>query len=187
MAEGARGGAVRLRERGAGDVGACVEVLREVHTAGGYPRNWPADPVSWVAAGSGCGAWVAEMPGLGLIGHVALGPPGDGDVAPNLAASSEQVAVVARLFVSPRARGLGAGRALLREAGERARGMGRRAVLDVVSGDTASVAFYVHAGWERLGSGEQDWGGGVHVPVHCFGAPRQGGVGGIKWSGRNGT
>ncbi|GGZ98137.1 GNAT family N-acetyltransferase [Streptomyces spiroverticillatus] len=151
-----------------------MDILREVHTASGYPRNWPADPASWVASGSGYGAWVAETPALGLIGHVALGPPGDGDAAPTLTPSPGQVAVVARLFVSPRARGLGAGRALLAETAEHARTLGRRAVLDVVSADTASVAFYAHAGWERLGSGKQDWGGGIHVPVHCFGAPLQG-------------
>ncbi|MCW2895189.1 MAG: hypothetical protein JWO75_4678 [Actinomycetia bacterium] len=33
----------RIRDRGEGDVGTCVEALRAVYQASGYPTNWPPD------------------------------------------------------------------------------------------------------------------------------------------------
>ncbi|MFF0745137.1 GNAT family N-acetyltransferase [Streptomyces sp. NPDC004111] len=158
-----------VRPRLPADLPALVPVLREVHEKDRYPRNWPAAPETWIGGGPCLGAWVADGPDGAPVGHAALVAPGAGDVAPGLTAGP--VAVVARLFVSPRARGTGTGRALLAHVAAAARELGLRAVLDVVAADTGSVAFYTRTGWEPLGGGEQDWGAGQLVPVRSFGAP----------------
>ena len=164
-----------VRPRRSGDLPALVRVLREVHEKDRYPRHWPTDPEAWIGGGGdrSLGAWVAGIEGGAgaegeLVGHVVLVPAGAGDVAPGLVGGP--VAVVARLFVSPRARGTGAGRALLAQVALAARELGARAVLDVVAGDRGAVAFYSRTGWESVGGGEQEWAGGELVPVRCFAA-----------------
>ncbi|MFI5803538.1 GNAT family N-acetyltransferase [Streptomyces sp. NPDC051561] len=160
--------ALEVRLRHPADLPVLARVLGEVHEEDGYPRDWPASPEEWVGLPAPLGAWVVVWGGE-PVGHVALTAPGQGDVAPGLVAGP--VAVVARLFVSPRVRGLGAGRVLLAEVCSLAGELGVRPVLDVVSADTGAVDFYSRTGWEAVGSGEQEWGGGELVPVHCFAAP----------------
>ncbi|NEB81160.1 GNAT family N-acetyltransferase [Streptomyces sp. SID14478] len=159
-----------LRDRTAGDLPACVAVLRQVHLADRYPTNWPVDPASWLSESAVEGAWVAERGGQ-VVGHVALARVSSGDVAPGLLAPGARALVVGRLFVGPAARGLRCGALLLERAAGEARRRGARAVLDVVTTDTAAVRLYERAGWEFLGAGQQDWGGGQLVDVRCYAAP----------------
>jgi hypothetical protein len=37
-----------IRARRSEDLDLCVEVLREVRLANGYPVKWPSDPRSWL-------------------------------------------------------------------------------------------------------------------------------------------
>ncbi|MFC7220061.1 GNAT family N-acetyltransferase [Streptomyces polyrhachis] len=143
-------------------------MLRAVHERDGYPVDFPADPVGWLTPEGVVDVWVAGE-GDVLGGHVALTRAGAGDVAPGLLGGGA-VLVVGRLFVAPRARGLGLGAWLLRTASRAARERGARAVLDVVASDTAAVALYERAGWQALGGVEQDW-GGRRVALRCFAAP----------------
>ncbi|MEU8887135.1 GNAT family N-acetyltransferase [Streptomyces sp. NPDC048442] len=163
---------VVVRGRTDADLGACVRVLRAVHEASGYPRNWPVDAAGWLVVEGELGAWVARSAADGrVVGHAVLARAGEGDVAPGLWDGEGEVAVVGRLFVSPEGRGTGAGRALTREVAGAARELGVWPVLDVVAADTGAVAFYERIGWRRIGSGEQNWGAGELVGVHCYAAP----------------
>ncbi|GHH38929.1 GNAT family N-acetyltransferase [Streptomyces candidus] len=165
---------VVVRRRRDADLVACVRMLRAVHEASGYPRDWPAEPAGWLVSNDSLGEWVAESADGELVGHVALtaADPARGDVAPGLwDGAGQPLAVVARLFVSPHDRGGGAGRALMRQVGRAAEESGRQAVLDVVAADTGAVAFYERIGCRLLGSGEQDWGGGEVVGVRCYAVP----------------
>jgi hypothetical protein len=54
------------------DLAKCVDVLRAVHEADGYPLNWPADPPRWLTARRLLQAWIAEDPEGTVVGHVAL-------------------------------------------------------------------------------------------------------------------
>ena len=80
-----------------------------------------------------------SMPSVMAVASAALGRP------------EAQLAVVARLFVSPRARGRGAGRLLLGAATAEAAARGLHPVLDVDTELSSAIALYESAGWTRAG------------------------------------
>src|SRR5512142_2722698 len=107
---------VLARPRRDSDLAACAGLVREVHALDRYPRFLPGDLTSFLVPPGTYGSWVAERGGQ-VAGHIALLPHG---VPPALQTASnalgrpaDQLAVVARLFVSPQARGRGTGRLLL--------------------------------------------------------------------------
>lgn len=133
-------GAITLRPRRHDDMDACVALLSAVHAADGYPLLWPADPATWLTPNHLLEAWVAEREHA-LVGHVALGTAVGDSAAPLWSAAAgrppEKLAVVAKLFVSPRARGHGLGPALLREACAEACRRGLHPALEVLNHDRA--------------------------------------------------
>ena len=159
-----------VRVRRSSDLADCVEAMRAVHHADGYPTNWPGDPAGWLSDGDVVGAWVGCHEER-VVGHVLLARPATGDVAPNLVPAATPVAVVGRLFVAPSARGHRLGAALLDRAAREARRHGALAVLDVVTTDAAAIALYERLGWRFLAQGQQEWGPGELVTVRCYSAP----------------
>ncbi|MER8070658.1 GNAT family N-acetyltransferase [Streptomyces sp. NPDC094034] len=164
-----------VRRRGRDDLDACVRVLGEVHKADGYPVNWPEHPMGWLAQPAQLDAWVAELDGR-IVGHLALCPAGEGDVAPALWSSRagttiREIAVVSRLFVAPSARGHGIGALLMAQAARQARRRGLHPVLDVVSTDAAAAALYERMGWSLLAVVDQRWSPDQTVTVRCYAAP----------------
>ncbi|WP_394428446.1 GNAT family N-acetyltransferase [Streptomyces sp. SGAir0957] len=159
----------RVRVRVAEDLPACVTVLRAVHEQDRYPTRWPADPAGWLAHAADDTSWVAHRDGR-VLGHVLLVRPDGSDVAPGLVPDAA-TAVVSRLFVDPAARGQRIGALLLDAAAREARRRGARAVLDVVTTDTAAIALYERLGWEFLAEGRQEWGPADLVDVRCYAAP----------------
>ncbi|WP_344964592.1 GNAT family N-acetyltransferase [Streptomyces thioluteus] len=163
-----------VRPRTEGDLEDCARILGEVHRRDGYPVNWPARPGAWISEAAGLGAWVAEREGR-VVGHVALAPGSEGDLAPGVwsersGTGRELTAVVARLFVSPRARGRGIGALLVGRAVREARSRGLQPVLDVVASDAAAAALYERLGWELMATVEQWWGPRRTVTVRCYAA-----------------
>lgn len=163
-----------VRRRTDSDVEKCVRVLAEVHQCDGYPVNWPDQPGEWLSRASAWGAWVAELGGH-VVGHIGLSRSAEGDLAPGLwsdrnGTSKDLTAVVSRLFIAPRARGLGIGTLLIDRAVEEARGRGLHPVLDVVASDTAAAALYERLGWELMGTVEQRWSPSQLVAIHCYAA-----------------
>ncbi|WP_432252962.1 N-acetyltransferase family protein [Streptomyces sp. HNM1019] len=156
------------------DVETCVRVLAEVHQRDGYPVNWPDRPGEWLSQASGCGAWVAELDGR-VVGHISLSRAAEGDLAPGLwsdrnGTSEDLTAVVSRLFIAPRARGLGIGALLIGRAVDEAHVRGLHPVLDVVASDTAAAALYERLGWELMGTVEQRWSPSQLMTIHCYAA-----------------
>ncbi len=143
-----------IRPRRDDDLTACAALVREVHAADRYPRYLPADLAAFLSPPGPYGCWVTEQDGE-VLGHVALVPrglPATLEVAAEALGQAEgQLAVVARLLVSPRARGQGAGRMLLTEAAKAARARGLHPVLDVDAGLAAAIALYESQGWTRAG------------------------------------
>lgn len=144
-----------VRPRRPEDLERCVALLRAVHDADGYPTVWPADPAGWLAGRHNLGAWVAEQDGT-LLGHLALHPVDPARSGPPwrdaLPAPVERTAVVARFFVSPRARGQGIGRALMTRAEEHAAAGELRLMLDVAAHNQDAIGFYERRGWRRAGT-----------------------------------
>jgi GNAT superfamily N-acetyltransferase len=168
-----------IRPRVPGDLPACITALRAVHAADGYPRRWPSDPQGWLQPAGLLGAWVAALPGGEVLGHVTLRPPPpDATARATMRATglpAEALAFAARLFVTPGARGLGIGAALLDTAREAAGSRGLRAALDVDTGSVAAVALYERLGWRRVAT-VPDAGQiaqGTDAALHVYVAPEQ--------------
>ena len=144
-----------IRQREDRDLAACASLVRAVHQADRYPRFLPEDIRRFLVQKDAYGAWVADLDGQ-VVGHVALTP---GGLPQSLQVASDalstppgQLAVVARLFVAPKARGQGAGGHLLDVAAADARARGLQPVLDVDKDLTAAIALYESRGWVRAGS-----------------------------------
>ncbi|MFB7705023.1 GNAT family N-acetyltransferase [Streptomyces niveus] len=166
---------ISVRPREAADLDECVRVLAEVHDNDGYPVNWPQDPADWLAPAGSPAAWVALLDDR-IVGHVRLSPGRPGDTTPDLWSSRTGLspagtAVVSRLFVSPKARGLGVGTLLLDETVREARAGGLHPVLEVVISHRSAAALYERQGWTLMATGERRWGPDQTVLIHSYAAP----------------
>jgi GNAT superfamily N-acetyltransferase len=163
-----------IRPRRGGDIAACVELLREVHAVDSYPRYLPGDPESFLVQSDAYGCWVAELDGV-LVGHVALAKR-TSDPAMRIASEAlgrpeDELGVVARLFVSGRARRSGAGRRLLGTATAAAVARGLWPVLDVTTDAAAAIALYEGCGWTRAGTTTVRFGSGRTLDEHIYLGP----------------
>ena len=154
---------------------AAVEALAEmVHRHDDYPTYLPGNLRDFVVSDDTLEAWVAEQ-GQQIVGHAALHAsswPGVMKlVYDSTGLGAGQLAVVARLFVSPSARHRGVGHALLDAATAEAWKLGRRPILDVVTTLSAALRLYEKAGWRRIGTVQFQVPGGRSVPEHVFVGP----------------
>ena len=153
-------GPVLIRVRRDADLSVCADLVREVHSRDRYPRFLPADVTQFLNPPDQFGCWIADLDGE-VGGHVALvarGLPATMEIAASaLGSPADRLAVVARLFVAPRARGRGVGRLLLNAAIAEARSRHLHPVLDVDIELSAAIALYESAGWTRAGQLTVRW------------------------------
>jgi GNAT superfamily N-acetyltransferase len=165
---------MEIRERCEEDVPALESLARVVHQADGYPIYLPTDLQHFLVGSAAHGAWVAEEDGHPL-GHVALHHRSwDGVMefaCHRTGLASDDLAVVARLLVSPAARRRGIGRLLLETATERARSLDLCPILDVAVRYEAAVRLYTQAGWRSLGSVGFPMPDGTTVDEYVYLAP----------------
>ncbi len=170
-------GGVLIRPRRPGDLSACADLVREVHAADRYPRYLPADLGRFLAPPDAYACWVAESGGE-IAGHVALvtqSVPSIMEIASAaLARPAGRLAVVARLLVSPQARGRGAGRRLLAAATAAAQDRDLHPVLDVDTELAGAIALYESAGWTRAGTVPIRWSDGRELTEHVYLGPEAG-------------
>jgi GNAT superfamily N-acetyltransferase len=136
---------VLIRLRRDSDIAVCAALACEVHALDRYPRFLPEDLRSFLDPPDAYGCWVADRSGE-VAGHVALLPRGVPS-ALQIASSAldrpaDQLAVIARLFVSLQARGKGTGRRLLDTATAEAVSRGLWPVLDVDTNLAPAIALY---------------------------------------------
>ncbi|HEV7206085.1 MAG TPA: GNAT family N-acetyltransferase [Jatrophihabitans sp.] len=159
--------------RADGDAAACVDALRDVQLASGYPTRWPDDPAAWLDPPDLVGAWVAEREDR-IVGHIGLAA---GRSEPGLAAATgvpvELLVLVTRLFVTPAARGLGLARALLSVVTGHAAATDLTLGLDVIERSVEAIALYESLGWRHVGSARARWRtqDGRHPMVRYYLAP----------------
>ncbi len=166
-----------IRPRCPADLPACVAALAEVHDADGYPARWPADPAGWLDVDNTLSAYVA-CERQDVVGHLALvtATRGPGSLPAPVAAigvAPQHLAMVARLFVTPAARGRGVASALLATAREEASSRGLAPMLDVVESGRTAIRLYERLGWQQLGSEPAGWTlpDGQRPIVHYYLAP----------------
>jgi GNAT superfamily N-acetyltransferase len=145
---------VLVRPRRPADLDPLLELTHRVKAADGYPPRGPVDVDGFIAPPQELAAWVAELDAQ-VVGHVALHDTGADDTM-DLAAKAtgrapEQLALVARVLVSPGARRRGVAQALLATAVADAHDRGRHPVLEVAVHFDAAIALYESCGWERIG------------------------------------
>jgi GNAT superfamily N-acetyltransferase len=144
-----------VRPRSEHDLPACEELARIVHEHDGYPAFQSRNARTFLASPGALNAWVAEIDGV-TVGHVALHPTSSEEVmvlaSTQTGLRPDQLGVVARLFVSPTARGQGAGRSLVATAVDQARQRGLCPVLDVDISLHAAIRLYEANGWLRAGT-----------------------------------
>jgi GNAT superfamily N-acetyltransferase len=161
-----------VRERRDSDAEALVPALVEVHRLDGYPILERHASAEWLFGGAER-AWVAESDGI-PVAHVSVvrdfAAPG---LDASVPAGSSTILGLARLFVAPEGRGLGAASALIAQVEKYAAGSGLPLALEVVEHNAAAIALYERRGWMRVGSYATDWFGddGPHPIAHVYLAP----------------
>lgn len=143
-----------LRRRRPKDVAACARLLRVVHGEDGYPARWLEPPRAWLEADDVLDAWVVERQGE-ILGHVAVSTVGNGEVSAfrwreMTGQDPAELAGVTRLFVRPRVRGQGIGRALMDAATDEILARGLSPVADVVAASRETMRLYEDHGWQLL-------------------------------------
>ena len=137
----------RIRNRDEADLSECVEALRTVYQASGYPTNWPADPAQWLRPSRALQAWVAVTDDMPVAGHVIL----------RQSPAAERSAEVSRLFVVPAARRQGVASALLQAAMRSAAENDLGLFLDITDHLRAARALYERAGFRLVSTAQADW------------------------------
>lgn len=136
------------------DLDALANVLVQVHASDGYPVEGVESPRTWLEPIKSVAQWAAISDG-GPVGHVAILEWGADEQAAHVVAAiagipHERVAVLARLFVSPDARGEGVASRLMDAAEARASADGLHLALEVLEKDAAAVDLYERRGWRRV-------------------------------------
>lgn len=166
---------VIIRRRRSADLAALADVLVRVHARDGYPVEGVGNPEAWIAPPAELAAWTAIYEAE-PIGHVALARACDTDDAPMLwkratGGDMSRLAIVARLFVDPDRRNLGAG-ALLMEAAHRFAAERHLALaLDVMLKDHGAIRLYEKLGYQRLGTVVHAYSDGMTEPAAVYFRP----------------
>lgn len=164
-----------IRRREERDLDALAALAARVQSSDGYPGRRPRDLRTFLVSEDALGAWVAERDGC-MVGHVALHPTSLAVVMECArralaVAVDDELAVVARLIVSPTARREGIGSRLLEHAATAARVLGRHPILDVVTRYDAANALYLAAGWVSAGEVEMRFADGTTLNSYVYAAP----------------
>lgn len=160
----------RIRPRVENDLPACVTALREVHAKDGYPVEGVDDALGWLTPEGFSAGWVAELDGK-VVGHALVSEPQAEEAVRLWEEKSDQpVYVLARLFITPEARGYRLGGKLTETATQWAQERDHRLVLDVMEKDRAAIRLYEDLGWSYLGDIDHQVDGRV-VPARAYAAP----------------
>ncbi len=162
-----------IRSRVDADRPACAALLELTYTRDGYPR-YRHDWDEFLSPPSETAAWVAELDGE-VVGHVSVHESGH-EVISAVAAEATgrpptEFAVLARLMISPQARGHGLAARLIELVADHAAERGRHLILDVLRDATGAIAVYERLGWRRLGPAIRPTPGRPDIDLWVYLAP----------------
>ena len=144
-----------IRTRAPEDLSALVDIADAVRAVDRWPPHRVGSTKDFIAGADPLSALVA-VDDATLVGHVALHERSAGSAmllaADSLGVDVASLAVVARLFVDPRRRHSGVGRALLDAAAVEASRLHKHPILDVWTELHEAIGLYEVTGWRRLGS-----------------------------------
>lgn len=145
---------MRVRPRRDADIPELVELAEAVLIADRWPPHRVGSTRDFIVGSAPLAALVAEDEGK-VVGQVLLHKNSAPQVmtiaADALRVDPQTFAVVARLFVDPRARRRGLGQLLFQAAESAARELDKHPILDVWTELESAIALYEGAGWRRLG------------------------------------
>jgi GNAT superfamily N-acetyltransferase len=168
---------VNVRSRTDEDLAGCVRALGAVQMADGYPTCWPVDPAGWLSPSGFAAAWVARDDVMGsILGHVCVVRGVDDPMVALLTdVSTDRLASVSRLFVSPtaRGRGLGLGTSLLAAVSSWTAAHDLLLMLDVVDDGAPAIKLYERLGRRLVDRRQADWvtPQGERLPIRIYLAP----------------
>ena len=168
---------VDVRPRTDEDLAGCIRALEAVHRSDGYPTWWPVDPAGWLSPSGCAAAWVAYDDVTGsILGHVCVVRGVDDSMVASLTGvTTDRLASVSRLFVSPaaRGRGLGLGASLLAAVSSWTSALDLRLMLDVVDSGAQAIELYERIRWRLVDRRLADWvtPQGARLPVRIYLAP----------------
>jgi len=168
---------VIIRRRRQADLAALADVLVRVHARDGYPVEGVDNPEAWIAPPAELAAWTAvyeDEP----IGHVALAQARDTDDSAVLwqrttGGDVSQLAILARLFVDPGHRNLGAGAVLMEAAHGFAAERQLAVALDVMLKDHGAIRLYERLGYQDLGTIVHEHSGNKTEEAAVYALPTQ--------------
>lgn len=166
---------VIVRRRHQADLAALADVLVRVHARDGYPVEGVDNPEAWIAPPAELAAWTAAY-GQAVIGHVALAQAHDTDDAAILwqratGGDVSRLVILARLFVDPRYRNVGAGSLLMRAARAFADEHDLAVAFDVMLKDRDAIRLYEKLGYLRFGTVVHEHSGGRTEEAAVYIAP----------------
>ncbi|ADD42745.1 GCN5-related N-acetyltransferase [Stackebrandtia nassauensis DSM 44728] len=147
-----------IRRRRDGDLPSCVDAMRLVHEADGYPARWPEDATGFLTPSDVLDAWVA-VDGEAVVGQVLLrdGKHERDECADEEVDLPDGLASISRLFVTPAARGTGTAARLVGTCVAEARRRGLGVILSVVEGVGDASGFYERLGWRFITTRPAEW------------------------------
>ena len=161
-----------VRARRDEDVPTLAAVLVRVHAVDAYPVEGVADPEAWLRHPRELRSWVAEVDGR-PVGQVILTSTRPDDDAARLwredtGADIADLVILARLFVDPDHRRVGAGQLLVRAAFDHAHAHGNAVAFDVMAKDRAAIRLYERLGARRLGTTVHHHSDGLTEPAVVY-------------------
>lgn len=166
---------IEIRPTLTADLDVLARILAQVHELDGYPVEGVDDPRAWLELPHSIGQWTALLDGK-PVGHAALLRPQPSDGAPLILAKRDglslgQMAVLAKLFVAPLARGHSVANRLMDVAEDEARSAEIRLALDVMAKDRSAISLYQRRGWCPIGSSQHLYGAGRSEPAIAMRGP----------------
>jgi GNAT superfamily N-acetyltransferase len=149
---------VEIRPRRQSDLDALIDMAELVKRLDGYPPRRPLDMERFISPPEQSAAWVAEIDG-GVVGHAAYSTGANDTVhlaVRHTGMSPRDLAVVARVLVSPTARRIGVGHGLLGTAVHGAHHRGLQPILEVAVHFDAAINLYESADGAEWGRSRSD-------------------------------